>query len=392
MDGGAVDFALTRFEAVDGARLEVEGTWSGVRGVRFVRPALVVRSDAGGERTLLADLEHKPWPAQDGEPWVAAFPWTGGEPDVQRTELAVAPSIVVPLARAAGRPVEADPVDALRTRADEAEERGRRLESEVTFLRREREAPRTEIQQLRAEVAGLRSEVAAAQADRDRARAERDELRAERDRLDALARDAAANLAALRAELDEVRAERDRLAAAAAAEPVPERDPEPRDREAMRAELRQRDEARAARDEAAAARDAAVAQRDAAIQERDALRRELREREQVAEGAAARREQALRERDEARRERAAAEERAAERERQRAAARIEEVEASLAAAEEERDRALAAPAGVAPAPVRARREHEAQSSHADWAARTAAILAVLVLLVLAITFLKAVGG
>ncbi|HWI70542.1 MAG TPA: hypothetical protein VNT55_01205, partial [Baekduia sp.] len=96
---GAVGFALTRFETVDGARLEVEGTWSGVRGVRFVRPALVLRAagDGGAERTLLATLEHKPWPAEEGRPWVAAFPWDGGAPDVATLELAVAPSIVVPL-------------------------------------------------------------------------------------------------------------------------------------------------------------------------------------------------------------------------------------------------------------------------------------------------------
>ena len=84
-----------------------KGRGPGVRGVRFVRPALVVRDRAtGGEKTLLADLEHKPWPANEGEPWVAAFPWPDGRrgaepPDVARTELAVAPSIVVPLARAA---------------------------------------------------------------------------------------------------------------------------------------------------------------------------------------------------------------------------------------------------------------------------------------------------
>src|SRR3954468_1049340 len=218
MNGATVDFALTRFEAVDGARLEVEGTWSGVRGVRFVRPALVVHDDAG-ERTLLADLEHKPWPAQEGEPWVAAFPSTGGAPDATRAELAVAPSIVVPLARAtATRAAPQDPVDALRARLAAAEERGRRLEAEVAFLRRERE-------------------------------------------------------------------ERERPA-----------------REAVRAELRQRDEARAERERALAERDAALAERDALAAERDALRGELRERDQVAEGAARRREQALAERDRARRE------------------------------------------------------------------------------------------
>jgi hypothetical protein len=42
-------------------------------------------------------------------------------------------------------------------------------------------------------------------------------------------------------------------------------------------------------------------------------------------------------------------------------------------------------------PARRAREHARVSSRADWAARTAAILAVLVLLVLAITFLKAIA-
>jgi hypothetical protein len=357
MNAAAVDFALTRFEAVDGARLEVEGTWSGVRGVRFVRPALVVRSAEGAEKTLLADLEHKPWPAQEGETWIAAFPWSGSEPDVTRTELAVAPSIVVPLGGAAAADAPVDPGDALRARVQEAEERGRRLEAEVGFLRRERE---------------------------DR----RDETSSERDRLAAAARAGSAAAKDRAAEVDELRAERDAL--------------------------------QAARDEAAAARDAAVAERDMAVQERDALRRELREREQVAEGAARRREQALDERDAARRERAeaealarrdgereaasaraerdaardalaAAEERATERERQRAAARLEEVEGALAAAETERDRALGEPAGVVAPPVRVTRAHDAESTHADWAARTAAILAVLVLLILAITFLRAIA-
>src|SRR4051794_27139135 len=141
MNGAAVDFALTRFEAVDGARLEVEGTWSGVRGVRFVRPALVVRDRAtGGERTLLAVLEHKPGPATQGEPWVAAFPWPDGLPDVARTELAVAPSIVVPLAPAEEPPegsaatVALDPVDGLRAELAATAEQARRLEAEVAFL------------------------------------------------------------------------------------------------------------------------------------------------------------------------------------------------------------------------------------------------------------------
>jgi hypothetical protein len=338
MNGAAVDFALTRFETVEGARLEVEGTWSGVRGVRFVRPALVVSPDAegGAERTLLATLDHKPWPAEEGRPWVAAFPWDGGEPDVAQLQLAVAPSIVVPL----GGPPEEDD-----------------------------EGPVV--------ASGAEARVAAAFAARDAAREERD---AAREDLTALAgeRDAA-------------------VAAAEAARAEVARRP---DRDTVRGELRQRDEALAARDAAVAERDAALAQRDDVVRERDALRRELRDREQAADGAARRREQALEERDAARRaleaqraETDLAAERAAARERERAAERIDAVQDELADAQAQRDRALVQPAGVAaPTPVaRVPREHEAASSRADWAARTAAILALLVLLVLAVTLLKAIA-
>jgi hypothetical protein len=359
MDGATVDFALTRFEAVDGARLEVEGTWSGVRGVRFVRPALVVRDGAtGGEKTLLATLEHKPWPANEGEPWVAAFPWPDGRsgaapPDVARTELAVAPSIVVPLARAAESDdgsvtVALDPVDALRAELAATSEHARRLEAEVLSLRRERE-------------------------DVDTVRRERDLARAERGRVAADVGDAEA-----------LRADRDRLRAAA-------RDAA-RDAERLRAE----------RDALRGERDSALGGLERLALERDALRQELDERDARAAGAARRREQALEERDAARAEsertaeqaRAEVEtaaERATVRERERAEERLRQLREQLDVVEDERDRALAEPAGVAAPPVRAPRTHEAQSSHADWAARTAAILAVLVLLVLAITFLKAIA-
>lgn len=330
MDGATVDFALTRFEAVDGARLEVEGTWSGVRGVRFVRPALVVRDGVtGGEKTLLADLEHKPWPATEGEPWVAAFPWPAEPPDVARTELAVAPSIVVPLARAAedvGVAVAADPVDALRAELAEARERAARLEAEVAFLRRERE-------------------------DAEALRRERDEARAER------------------GEMAATRSERDRLRGA------------DRDAERLRGE----------RDALRSERDAALEGLEKLALERDALRQELDERDRRAAGAARRREQALEERDAARAEMETAAERAAARERERAEERLAALRDQLDVVEDERDRALAEPAGVAAPPVRAPRTHGPVSAHADWAARTAAILAVLVLLVLAITFLKAIA-
>src|SRR4051812_26316716 len=267
MNGATVDFALTRFEAVDGARLEVEGTWSGVRGVRFVRPALVVHGATGGEKTLLADLEHKPWPAAEGETWVAAFPWTGSvEPDVARTELAVAPSIVVPLARpgvdaAPGPRPELPPVPAQAAR-DDAPPPAR--------------AERDPADALRAELAAARERLAALDAEVARLRRERE--------------NAGTELEGLRAELRTQRAEPSR--------------------EATRGELRQRDEAVAARDAALAARDAAIEERDRALGQRDELRRALQERDAAAEGASRRREQALEERDAARRELHDAQERA----------------------------------------------------------------------------------
>lgn len=90
-------------------RLEVSGRWFGVRGRRFVRPTLVVRRDGiDGEVRALADLEHKPWAPQDGEPWIAAFALAI---DLQDTgaeiELSVAPDITVALSAAGKQAVKA---------------------------------------------------------------------------------------------------------------------------------------------------------------------------------------------------------------------------------------------------------------------------------------------
>jgi FtsZ-binding cell division protein ZapB len=329
MDGATVSFALTRLESIDGARVEVEGAWSGVRGMRFVRPALVVRQN-GGERTLLATLEHKPWPAVDGEPWIASFPWEGGELDPTAVELAVAPSIVVPLAKP-DRDADVDPHVALRHRLAEAEERTRRLDAEVGFLRREREE-RSEADQRSEGERDQRDERTAAERDAAvaagaAAEAAREELRAERD--------------ALRDEREDLRAQRDALRA--------ERDALRGERDALRAARDGGDELRSTRDALRAERDALRAERDDLRGERDDLRGE---------------------RDAARRERGA-------------------VRGELHEVAAQRDDALSRPAGVVPVAARAPREHEGDAVRADWAARTAAILAVLVLLVLAITLLQA---
>jgi hypothetical protein len=90
-----VTFEVERLER-DGDELIVSGHWSGLRGVRFVRPTLVV-----GDRQVLATLEHKPWTPRADRAWTAAFPWTGRAPDASKLKLAVAPSVTVPLGRPA---------------------------------------------------------------------------------------------------------------------------------------------------------------------------------------------------------------------------------------------------------------------------------------------------
>jgi hypothetical protein len=74
----------------------VAGRWFGVRGRRFVRPTLTLVHKGAAVRAL-ADLEHKPWAAQDGEVWTAAFSVDEGLDGAREIELSVAPDIVVEL-------------------------------------------------------------------------------------------------------------------------------------------------------------------------------------------------------------------------------------------------------------------------------------------------------
>ncbi len=85
-------FELDRLE-LDEGRLIVRGWWTGLRGVRFVRPGLVFDG-----RRVLATLEHKPWAVAADGGWTAAFPWKRGL-DVEGVTLVVAPSVEVPLDR-----------------------------------------------------------------------------------------------------------------------------------------------------------------------------------------------------------------------------------------------------------------------------------------------------
>jgi hypothetical protein len=266
---GGVSFEVERFEWTDGDRLEVTGRWYGLRGHRFVRPALTVEAD-DGRRRMLAILEHKPWAADDGEPWVAAFPWEGEPIEIAGAELAVAPTLAVdlPAPRIPGqRRKTAHPNGPRPARrgAGKADEAGASAQADEP-------APEA------AEVDGLRAQLAAEQQTVRRLAAELDDAHG---RL-AAATAAAEDRAVLERERDAAIAERDDARARAALDHdavTEERD------EALRARVaahQERDEAldqRAASDwerkAALSERDAAVAERDAAVEAHRAAVREL---------------------------------------------------------------------------------------------------------------------
>src|SRR2546430_9341751 len=175
---GTASFELERFELTAPDRLEVAGRWFGVRGLRFMRPALDLQASEDRHR-LLALLEHKPWAAEDGEEWVAAFPWDGDPLEFTEAELAVGPSVAVEL------PLPGNGSRKSKPRKPPARSRGRTARVRVG-------APRD---RALAEARRLREERDTAVEARDAAVTERDAALAERD--------------ALLAERDAARAERD---------------------------------------------------------------------------------------------------------------------------------------------------------------------------------------
>jgi hypothetical protein len=256
---GGVGFQLERFELVGDGRLEISGQWLGTRGLRFMRPSLSVTTPEG-ERKLLALLEHKPWAAEEGKTWIAAFNWDGDPIDPAQAELAVAPSVVVPLSGAAGAATgngKSVRKQTLHERLEAEEQRARRLEREVEWLRTERH----ELLAAKAENLRLSSELSAALAERDDAVRERDAAVSEReaalpDRERAInERDAAIR------ERDALLTERD--------DAVNARDQAQRDLDSVGRErdaaLRERDQAVTERDDALASSRSALAQRDAAL-------------------------------------------------------------------------------------------------------------------------------
>ncbi|MEY2441555.1 MAG: hypothetical protein QOJ46_981 [bacterium] len=243
-------FELERLELDDG-RLVVRGWWSGLRGVRFVRPGLVVDG-----RRVLATLEHKPWAADVDGSWTAAFPWKRGL-DVDGVTLVVAPSVEVPLDR------DAAPL---------AEE----IEPELRKAGLIPSAPGTVVHDvtLRDELDGVERQLDAMHAQLREARADAAERDARCHELEqAVARERRAATAAQDADDEFVRShamavlDRDR-AMAQHAEAVNDREAAVRARTRME---RQRDAALAATEAAQARRDEALAERDEARKQRDEL-------------------------------------------------------------------------------------------------------------------------
>jgi ketosteroid isomerase-like protein len=192
VDAGPAAFELEQLDVADG-QLVISGHWTGVRGMRFMRPTLTV---AG--RRLLASLEHKPW-APDTAPWTAAFAWDAGEIDRADAWLSVAPNVNVRLV-----PGEPPPAPSASERHDAERVRFERRETEVDFLRDELRRAAGERDRSRAQLD---------EAVRDREAANRTRDRMEHQRAAAVdgERSARGKLDGVLAERDEARRQRDEV-------------------------------------------------------------------------------------------------------------------------------------------------------------------------------------
>jgi hypothetical protein len=304
-------FDVERFEVGADARLEVHGRWSGVRGRRFMRPALTAVA-GGREYRLLAVLDHKPWVAEEGEPWLAVFPWSTDPAGLDEAELTVAPDVTVPLPppssvsdgarRRSSRPArtrQRNPGDAnARNGRSKSGDRGRherRPSEERAVASRSNDDLLLELDAVKRDGDRLRVELREALAAREAAIAERHDviesevrlriadLQAETER----ERAAAGQAAQFASERDGARTER--------AEALGERD-EALAEEAMRRweataalgtrRTQQRDAAASERNRAARERHAALEDRDRLAGERDAMREELEQARQKIAGLA----------------------------------------------------------------------------------------------------------
>ncbi|HWF49124.1 MAG TPA: hypothetical protein VG294_00655 [Solirubrobacteraceae bacterium] len=181
-DTESVTFELDRLERDGDRGLEVRGRWFGIRGRRFVRPTLIMRIEGTSHR-LLADLEHKPWAAEEGEAWIASFSPAPPAGEVEEMDLSVAPDITVSLSgsgtRRSSAPVKRSAAAGKGTAARRPPRRKAETERSSPTLREER-AKAEDLTRRLEDAAGDHARLAAA---RDALAADRDELRVERDAL-----------------------------------------------------------------------------------------------------------------------------------------------------------------------------------------------------------------
>lgn len=358
-------FDLERFEWTAPDRLEVAGRWFDTRGLRFMRPTLELRTDDERHR-LLALLEHKPWAAEEGELWVAAFPWDGDRVKLTAAELAVGPNLAVELPVPGGarksngrsrKPPKRAPVRAEPSRERLVEEaRQAREERDLAF--RERDAAMT----MRETAAGERTAAVRAQKglvrERDTAIAARaetlEQLESVRGELDA----AIAERNEAVAELESVRAEIEPAVAARAAA-----------MKEVESLIAERDEAIGARGALMRARELAVEERDRAMEALEAMRQERDEAVRARDAMAHDRDAALRQ--------AEARERF---ERDRSARRREAGLHGGNEAEPERQATLVSPP-VTVAPTSPREHPGLSASTARWVAVGVLVLLLVILAV-----------
>ena len=304
---GRVAFQLSRFELV-GDRCLVEGRWFGVRGRRFMRPALTVISE-GQPIRLLADLAEKPWAAEDDETWKATFPYTVEGANPREAELTVAPDLTITLpapkrraARASGKSATR-PGDGLRQPGLPRAPSGSDISGDAAVgpLAPPRRRSRSAAVEVESDVAdALLGELAELRDSLRRLRQRLDRAEAEKSRTAQRLGEVSGKLREMTHEREESNTARDRIGAELEAvqrertEFVAERDSALRERRRMAAD---RQAAKRTHDDALRASEAAGDARDRALSERGVALAAQRQAASERDLASTARDQAVAERD-----------------------------------------------------------------------------------------------
>ena len=282
LQAGRIAFEVSRLEIV-GERCQVEGQWFGVRGRRFMRPALTVVVD-GKPIRLLADLADKPWAPEDGGPWKAMFPYTieGGQSG--EAELTVAPDLTITLPAPKRRGGAAGGKSASR-RAPGSRGPGVRPTSSHVLIRQLTDLRDTE-RQLRAQLERLEADRAQAMERLVDVSRELHEVSHEREESDAARHRITEELEAVQRELSQTAAERDAA--------QQERDAALQERDQLAAD---RDDVRRTHGETLRANQSVGVARDRAVTERGAALDGQRQATSERDAAIVARDQAVAERD-----------------------------------------------------------------------------------------------